>query len=362
MKIQRILLAAALSVVSAQAAKLFMGAYPNSILVFDEAQGKVIDRIPLTTGLPTSLRLSPDKKTLFVTTNDHSGIEVIDTATRKVTNHFVLNTATKRYRFNGGTPDPTGKLFYTMTTEIDKLVDHFEIAKAKYTIIDLAQQKIVKTVDVAKEDENANGGGYGRGGFEISPDGKFLYQFRNTVVILNTEDFKVVDRIELSKPDLTGMENIGFGGQLDTISEPGMHVSLFNSSDPIVHNRVFGIARFNLSSRLVDFTPIGPSPSTMSGLQVAPDKKDAFAVVANGTGGNKRCEFWHFNLDSNRIVSTAEFSCKSRFSFGMSANGEKLYIYGASFEIEVYDAKTLKYERTWDLNNDITGAGLAIVE
>ena len=138
----KILLSAALVAVPVQAATLFIGAYPNSILVFDEAQGKVVDRIPLSTGLPTSLRLSFDKKKLFVTTNDHSGIEVIDTATRKVINHFVLNTATKRYRFNGGTPDPTGKLFYTMTTEIDKMVDHFEISKAKYTIIDLDAQKI----------------------------------------------------------------------------------------------------------------------------------------------------------------------------------------------------------------------------
>ena len=362
MTLAKSFLTAAFALTHACAATLFMGAYPNSILVFDEAQAKVIDRIPLTTGLPTSLRLSQDKKKLFVTTNDHSGIEVIDTATRKVVNHFVLNTPTKRYRFNGGTPDPTGKLFYTLTTEITKMVDHFEISKAKYTVIDLDQQKIAKTVEIAKEDESANGGGYGRGSFEISPDGKFLYQFRNTIVILNTADFKVVDRIELSKPDLTGMENIGFGGQLDSISEPGVHVSLFNSSDPIVHNRVFGIAHFDLSSRQVNFTPIGPSPATMSGLQVAPDKKDAYAVVANGSNGNKRCEFWHFNLDTNRVVAMSEFSCKSRFSFGMSSNGTKLYIYGASFEIEVFDAKTLKYERTWDLGNDITGAGLAIVE
>ena len=346
----------------AQAAKLFMGAYPNSVLVFDEDKGEVVDRIPLTTGLPTSLRLSHDKKQIFVTTNDHSGIEVIDVATHKVINHFVLNTATKRYRFNGGTPDPTGKLFYTMTTEIDKLVDHFEIGKAKYTVIDLENQKIAKTFDVAKEDETANGGGYGRGGFEISPDGKYLYQFRNTVIILDTTDFKVVERIDLAKPDLPGMENIGFGGQLDTIREPGMYVSVFNSSDPIIHNRVFGIAKFDLSTRKVEYTPIGPAPPAMSGLQVAKDKKDAFTVISNGTLGNKRCEFWHFNLTNSRISSTAEFPCKSRFSFGMSGDTKKLYIYGASFEIEVYDAATLKYERTWDLNNDITGAGLVIVD
>jgi hypothetical protein len=45
----------------------------------------------------------------------------------------------------------------------------------------------------------------------------------------------------------------------------------------------------------------------------------------------------------------------------MSSNGEKLYIYGAGFEIEVYDTATLKWEKTWDLQNDITYAGIAVL-
>ena len=345
---------------SAQGATIFMGAYPSSLLVFDDAKGAIDDRIPLTTGLPTSIRLSMDMKRIYVTTNDHSGIEVIDVATRKVINHFVLNTPTKHYRFNGGTPDPTGKLFYTTTTEITKLADHYDIGKPKYTILDLEGQKILKTFDMAKEDEAAGGGG--RGGMEISRDGKYLYQFRDKVVILSTDDFKVVDRIDLAKPDLPGLENVGFGGNLDSISEPGQHVSLFNAADPFVHNRVFGVARFDLDTRAVDFQPIGPAPGAMTGLMVAPDKKNAWAVVSNGTLGNKRCEFWHFDMATNKVVDRSEFACKSRFSFGMSANGKKLYIYGASFEIEVYDSATMKYEKTWDLNNDITGAGMIQVE
>ena len=339
-----------------------MGAYPNSILVFDEGQGKVVDRIPLVTGLPTAMRISADRKKIYVTTNDHSGIEVIDVQTRKVINHFVLNTPTKRIRFNGGTPDPTGKLLYTTTTEIDKLVDHFDIGKPKYTVIDLEQQKIVKTVDIPTLDDPTAGGGGRGGGFEISPDGKFLYQFRNSIVVLNSEDFKVVERIELAKPDLPSMENIGFGGQLDSIRTPGHYISVFNSSDPVVHNRLFGIGNFDLTTHQMEFTPIGPAPQSMAGLQVAGDQKDAYTVVSTGAQGNKRCEFWHLNIGSSKIMSTAEFSCRSRFSLGMSGDSKKLYIYGANFEIEVYDAATLKYERTWDLNNDITMAGLIIVD
>jgi DNA-binding beta-propeller fold protein YncE len=346
---------------AAPGATVFLGAYPDSIIVFDEGKGQVVDKIPLTTGLPTSMRLSMDRKKIYVTTNDHSGIEVIDVATRKVTNQFALNTPTTRYRFNGGVPDPQDKVFYSVTTEMRKLNDRYEIGKPKYTVIDLAQQKIVKAVEIAHEDENANSGYYGRAGFEVSPDGKYLYQFRDKVVILNTDDFKVAERIDLAKPDFPAMENVGFGGLLDSISEPGQHISLFNSADPIVHNRTFGIARFDLTTRRVNFTPIGPAPAGMAGLQVAPDKKNAYTVIANGALGNKRCEFWAFDLATNRITQTSEVPCRSRFSFGMAGDGQKLYFYGAGFEIEVYDASTLKHEKTWDLNNDITGAGMIVL-
>src|SRR5581483_10138697 len=159
----------------------------------------------------------------------HAGVEVIDVASRKVLNHFVLDNGNKRFRFNGGTPSPDGKLLYAITTEITKQIDRFEIAKPKYTVIDLEQQKIARTADLAPEDERAAGGGGRGGGMQISPDGKYLYQFRDAVVIVNTSDFKVVERIPLSKPELPGMEAVSFGGQLDSIAEPGRYISVFNS-------------------------------------------------------------------------------------------------------------------------------------
>ena len=130
-----------LTCASASAGILFCGAYPNHVLVIDEAQGKVIDTITLSTGLPTSLRLSHDKKTIYVTTNDKSGVEVIDVATHKITNHFVLNDATTKYRLQGGSPDPEGKFLYTNTTQITKKIDRYELGKAKYTIIDIPSRR-----------------------------------------------------------------------------------------------------------------------------------------------------------------------------------------------------------------------------
>lgn len=348
------LCAAALFAAAASAGTLYLPAYPNAVLVFDEAQGRVVDRIPLQTGTPMSIRLAPDHKKIYVTTIDRNGIEVIDVATRTVVNHFVLNTATKQYRFRSGAVSPDGKLYYTVTREIDRMTEHFELKPPKYTVIDLEQQKILKTVDMPAEDQENN-----RMSFEVSPDGKYLYQFGTKIKILDASDFKLVNELDLAEPDFGALENVRLGSDLDLISQPGMHVSIFNSSDPIVHNRVFGLARLNLATREVDYDPIGPAPTGMSGVQVTPDKKTAYTVVTSGGYENKRCEFWKFDLTTDRITQRAEVPCRTRFSFGMSSDGKKLYIYGAGFEIEVYDAATLQYEKTWDLNNDVTYGGIA---
>jgi hypothetical protein len=356
MAIRRSVSLLALFAAVASAGTLYLPAYPAAVLVFDEAKGQVVDHIPLATGTPTSIRLSPDHKKIYLTTVDHNGIEVIDVATRKVINHFVLDTPEKQHRFRGGAPDPDGKLFYTVSKEIDRFPEHFDVGRAKYTVIDLAQQKIVKTADMTRQDEYTD-----RLAFEVSSDGKYLYQFGPKITIFQTSDFKTVDQIDLSRPDFPGMENVRLGNDMDLISQPGVHTSIFNSADPIVHNRVFGLARLDLSTRQVDFKPIGPAPGGMAGLQVTPDKKLAYTVITNGTFGNKRCEFWAFDLASDRVAQTMEVPCRSRFSFGMSSDGKKLYIYGAGFEIEVYDTATLKLEKTWDLNNDVTYGGIAVL-
>ena len=357
---KRLLLLLSASAALASAGFLYLPAYPASVIVFDEEKGQIVDRIPLVTGTPMSIRLSSDHKKIYVGTIDHNGIEVIDVATRKVVNHFVLNTATKQYRFWNGTPDPAGKLFYTVTMEIEKFPDHYEVGKPKYTVIDLEQQKIVKTVEVPKEERGVVDIDYGRPAIEVSPDGKNLYWFGENIAILNTDDFKVIDHIELARPNFPGMEHVHFGGDLDLINEPGQHIAPFISEDPVVHRKIFGLGRFDLGTRQMDFTPIGPAPAGVAGLEVTPDKKHAYTVISTGIHGTKRCEFWAFDLTSDQVTQRAEVPCRTRFTLGISSDGKKLYIYGAGFEIEVYDAATLKYEKTWDLNVDVTYAGIVV--
>jgi DNA-binding beta-propeller fold protein YncE len=347
---------------SAHAGTLFMGSYPDVVMVIDEAKGAVVNRIKLPTGLPVNLRTSHDGKKIYVVTNTNSGIEEIDVASRRVIKSFTLNTPTERYRFYAGAPDPTGKLFYTAITKMEKLSDRWVVGKYQYAVIDLDQQKIVRTYDVPEEDIDTGFTGYGRG-FVVSPDGKNLYRFGDKITIIDTSDFKVVEKIELAKTQMTGVGRASFGGDLDLISREGQHVSVFNVQDPYVNNKVFGIGRFDLNSRRFDFTPIGPAPAGMSGLQVSPDGRKAYTIVghsqpANAGNAQRRCEAWRLDVASKTVEQKVEIPCRTRFEFDLSSDGRKLYMHGAGFEIDVYNAATLKHERTWDLNGDITMAGM----
>ena len=351
-------IAAALISAAAAQGTLFVGTWPRTIQVVDEGKQKVVDHIELQTGTSHSMLISDDLKTIYASTIEKNGIEVIDVATRKVTNSFILDDGGKKMRFSAWAPDPTGKFIYMIVRPIEKKIDRFEVGKTQFAIVDLAQKKITKFVDMPGGEEAAGGG---RGGaLRFSPDGKYLYRMGSAITIYDTTDFKVVDTIELSKPQFPGMQNVNLGQQLDGLQEPGILVSLFNSSDPVVHKNIFGIARFDLDKRTFQFTPIGPAAASMQGLHITPDRKTGYTVTTNGTGGNKRSEFWVLDVPTGRVVRTQEFDGRARYTFGISSTGKDLYIYGAGYDIEVYDPQTLKLRNTIDLNADQT-TGMIVV-
>lgn len=100
MKAPFVLLCVACSV--AEAGSIFLGAHPDGVLVVDEATQQVIDKFPTQAGLPTGMRMSYDRKKIYLTSGDRAGVSVVDIATRKVVNHFVLNSGSRQIRFSSG--------------------------------------------------------------------------------------------------------------------------------------------------------------------------------------------------------------------------------------------------------------------
>lgn len=340
----------------AHAATIVLGGYPDQLQFIDDHDGRVIQKVKMETGLPSNIQLSADGKKIYVMTLTTAGFEVVDAHSHKVLTKFSLNTPMVKYRFMGGVPDSSGRYFYTVGWRIDKLADRYRFGKPQYLVVDIKEQNVVRSADV-EEDDTADDQG-GRLSFAISPNGKLFYIFGKKVRIVDVKDLKVSRRIDLSTPDSSMNRDVDMGGVVHAQRDPNFYISLFQSEDPYIHNKVFGISKFDLRSGTFNFTPIGAVPASVEGLEISPDGKDGYAVVENGQYGNQRCEFWHFDISANKAVGNADFPCRRRFYYGMSSNGKKLYIYGAGYDIAVYDAKTLKQEVDWELRNDITMAGI----
>ena len=333
----------------------YAGALSKKLIVFDETQEKVVDQIPVETGVPRRLRLSYDRKKIYVSTPLKNGIEVVDMATHKVVNHFVLDEANRRVNFGGHAPDPQDRLLYGSVTISTKQTDRFEIEKPKLAVVDLAQQKIVKTAEAPMVDDRPAV----NGAYRVSPDGKYLYLFGEDVRIFDIADLKLLDTIELSKPLYPGMASIGFGFREDPLEDPGTVTGLFNSTDPVVRRSIFGIARFDLNKRIFDFTPVGPSAGGMFGLQLTPDKKTGYTIASHGDLGNRRSEFWVFDMATRKVIKRVEFEAPPS-GFTLSGDGRSIYLHGSVPVIDVWDAATLKQRKTIDVNADLT-TGLLVV-
>lgn len=329
---------------------IFFGTWPHHVVVFDSAQEKIVDNIDLKTDVPRTLILSPDRKKIYASTLNDNAIVTIDVATRKVLSSFTLNQGNQNVRLVGLAPDPTGNYLYAIATIISKKMDHYDVDPAKFVVIDLAAKKITRTAAFPPDE-----GTFGfRTTIKLSPDGKVLYLFRENILAFDTSEFKLLKKIDLAKPQVPDMENLSVNLLDDPNELPGKITSVFNAADGIIHRRVFGIGTVDLSNLSFDFTPIAPAPGTMTPLFLTPDRKTGYTVSITGDPGNRRCEFWAFDIASRKLIRSREFDGRTRFSFGLSADGTKLLIYGAGYQITVYDATTFEQRNDVDVPGDMT--------
>lgn len=366
MRTRSSLLCAALLASSAFAAKpeaaasvhgiSFLGAWPHDILVIDEQKEEVIDRIDIGTDVPMELMLSPDHTKIYAFTPRNSEIVTVDVRSHKVLDHFQLDGGGTQYRLAAGAVDGDGKLMYTIVKATVKKQDRFSIDTPKFLVIDLAQHKIVRSIDFPKDaDAYGLGGLYVEYALRLSPDSKYLYMFRSdSILVFSAADFKEVDKIELAKPMFPGLQSVSLNLGNDADRYPGFVTSVFVAADPVVHRPVFGIARMNLSTREIDFKPVGPYTNHIMNLWVTPDGTKGYTVSITGSEGNKRSEFWVFDMQTNQLIRKSEFPGRRRFDVALSPNGKSLYIYIAGYQIECYDPDTLKLTKTIDLNADST--------
>jgi len=321
---------------------LYIGGWPNKIFMIDEASEKVTGAIDVSTGAPTRMILSKDRRRFYLVNSLGEAVEIIDIASRKSMDHFTLSEGRKKVRIRALIPDPLDRFVVMLVKAAEKKIDRFEISPPTLIVYDLKDHKISRTIPWPDKEEREFVN------IMMSPDGKLLYFFAEDVLIYDTTEFKQVDKWELSRPADEGMGRFDFGPRDTTYEEPGFYSGIFVVQDPVQNRRIMGIARVNLGAKSVDFWPLGPARNV--GFSLAPDRKRAYGLLQE----IGHYEFWTFDLEHHKLGAKTEFPGRPRMALRTSSNGRVLYVYQAGNTIDLYEASTYKYLRTLTLDADTT--------
>ncbi|MFN8059230.1 MAG: hypothetical protein U0Q12_08685 [Vicinamibacterales bacterium] len=322
---------------------LYIGAYPNRVLIIDEATEKVTGEIKMqSTYAPGTLILSGDKKRFYTRSIDLENIEVVDIPSRKSIDLFKLSDGRRKVRIRAMAADPLDRFLVGLVKLAEKKSDHFEIGTTTLAVIDLKEHKITRTVPWPDDDARENAT------MMFSPDGKYLYLFGPDIVIYDTSTFQAVDKWELSQPIESGMGRIEFGATDTTFEEPGFYTAIFRVNDPLQKRLMMGIARVNLSAKTMEFSTLGPAENVTFSL--APGRKRAYGLYQS----IGKYELWTFDVENRSLLKRLEFQGRPRMALKTSTNGKLLYIYQAGNTIDLYEADTYKYLRTITLDGDST--------
>ena len=326
---------------------IYLGSYSRHIVAVDEATEKPAARIPLKTGIPWSVKLSPDASRLYVENADQEHLEVVDLATRQSIDSFTLSEENKKVRVLGFAADPKNRFMILVTRTLTKQPDRFEIGPPTIVKYDLVDHKILQTALWTRDPEPQ----YFYLDLRFSPDGKSLFAFAGDVVVFDTDSLKVADSWDLALPNEGGLGRFDLGSIDDANDDPGFFTGLLTMKDPVQHRELLVVARINLATRSVEFFPIGPAPEKgYVSFAMGGDRVYGYALVQD-IGHN---ELWTIEMASKRVISQTPFKGRPRMALRSSTNGKILYIYEAGNTIDLYDAAGFKYLRTITLDTDMT--------
>ncbi len=324
---------------------LYTAVWPGEILALDEATGAIKHKIPFKLGQTIFMTLSPDRKRFYANTAQMEGIEVIDIESRQVINAFKLSEGNRKVRvIPNFAPHPDGSRVFAVVRVAVQEIDRYTLEEPQLVTIDLGEQKITKSLELGPEHSAP---------FRImrvSPDGKYLYYFLGNILVIDVEQFEIVDEIEMDRPLYPGAGSVELGRPIEVYDDPETLMFTFNSPDSTTDQDIMGIARFNLLDRSLDVFETNPSPGVSFGVSfaVSPNRKRAYMV----RDAVDQYEFYVWDLEGRRFLKKQEYEGRPRTSVKVSSDGTTLLLHTAGNTIDYYDAETLVFEKRVELPGD----------
>ena len=332
---------------------IFMGSYSGHITAVDEATEKVT-QIPLKTGGPFVVRLSPDRTRFYVQSANQEHFEVVDVRKRQSLDSFTLSDARKHVRAVAFEADPQHKTMMLIARTATRLIDRWEIGNPEFIEYDLAEHKVLRTIPWSADFEPS----YYNAILRYSPDGKFLYVFGHQILIFETATMKQVDAWDLSIPIESGMGRLDPGSFDESTDRPGFVTGVFTMRDALQKRDLLVVGQMNLTAKTVETFPLGPAPVGGDvSFTISPDRTRAH-VLHEQIG---RHELWTIDMATHRVLSRVPVPSRPRMQVRASSSDQLLYFYEAGRLIEVYTADASKRLRTITLDSDMMYGTFVIV-
>jgi hypothetical protein len=324
---------------------IFMGSYSGHITAVEEATEKV-SKIPLKTGAPFVVRLSPDRTRFYVESANQEHFEIVDVKKRQSLDSFTLSDARRHVRPLAFEADPQHKSIMFVARTSTRLIDRWEIGNPEFIQYDLAEHKVARTVPWSADFEPS----YYSTALRYSPDGRFLYVFGHQILIFDAATMQQVEAWDLSVPNESGMGRLDPGSFDESTDKPGFVTGVFVMRDAVQHRNLLVVGQIDLVAKTVETFPLGPAP--LGGdvsFTISPDRKIAH-VLHEQIG---RHELWTIDMATHRVVSRVPVPSRPRMQVRASSSNRLLYFYEAGRLIEVYSADASKKLRTIALDSDM---------
>ena len=332
---------------------IFLGSYSGHITAIDEAT-ETVSKIPLTTGPPFVVRLSPDRSRFYVQSANQEQFEVVDVRGRRSLDHFTLSDARRHVRALAFEVDPQHRTMVIVARPATKQIDRWEIGAPEFIQYDLKEHKVIRTVPWTVDPEPA----YYGVALRFSPDGKLLYVFGHEIVVYDAATFEQVDSWDLSLPMESGLGRLDAGAWDDSTGEHGTYTSLFTMQDALMHRKLLVVGKVSLSAKTIDVFPLGPEPAAGDlSFHVSPDGKRAHVLKAE----IGRHELWTVDMAGRRVQSRIDVPTRTRMQIRASSSGQILYLYEAGRTIELFTADGFKPLHTISLDSDMMYSTFTIV-
>lgn len=328
---------------SAPVRRLFwFTAYPDLVQAFDTANETVVATIRLRHGHSYGMDLAHDRRRFIVTTRRQEGFEIVDIASRAVTEDHDLTTKDRIRRIRRVIELPGGRLLLEVNV-VKREKDRYIIEKRRWLLYDLASRSVVREMERLPA-------ALDRGSARISPDGKAIHVFGKDLVIVDPATFEETGRIELSRPIHPGYGALRLRSEDDLLDfrDAGAYRMFYTMQDPVEKRRtLFGIADVDVAGRRIRNLDEHGIPLPGWGYVLSPDKRRLYALEE---------KLVSYDVERKRKLAERELRLRPRrWLAGVSGDGRRIFIGGAGHDLAVYDVDTLEWRRDVLLPNDMAG-------